>query len=448
MAFLAVTACALLCLPSGAQAATGDLLLVANTGVSDFGEVTNPRHRPAISGDGRFIAYVAKGSLGENGDPLFLRDMRRGEPALVVQPSEKRVFAGFSSSSPVLSASGRYLAFASENPDISNEDIDYAHSFIPVRDVFVSDRATGKITLVSRRSGPRGAPANSASSLPSISADGRYVAYGTESSNLAPGPRLVVGGVYRRDLRTEENSLISGVPGMDYARPSSFSPDLSDDGRRVAFGFQYSRTPYDPDNPPRDIFKWLRARTNQIMLADPAWGHPRLVSRANGARSAIGNEDSREASVSGSGRFVAFTSPATNLVAGDRNGVEDVFVRDVLLGRTTLISRVGDRGALGDGNSGRPSISSSGRFVAFQSRAGNLAPADPDGDPDVFVKDLWSGRLLLASRALGGEASNGSSAVPVISAGGRYVAFGSTASNLVPEDTGDDLSFYRFQVLP
>lgn len=445
---LVLAACALLCVAPGAWAAAGDLVLVANSGQPDYGEVTEARHRPAISADGRFVAYVSQAAGQEEGDPLFLRDLRGGAPVQIVHPSQKPSTWGFDNATPVLSDSGRYLAFASEDPDLSPEDPDSSHSptgSYSIADLFVYDQTTGKMTLVSRRSGAKGTPANDNSSLPSISADGRRVAYATSSSNLTVG-RRVIGGVYARDLGSESNQLISGSSAIQFWTSSSFAPDISGDGRRVAFGFDYSADPYDPKHPPRHIGRWLRARHRQIMLADPGRNRPEVVSRSSGRRGAIADDDSRESSVSGNGRFVAFTSSATNLAPGDDNRADDVFVRDTKRHLTTLVSRIGTKGALGDGESESPSISADGRFVAFQSLARNLAPASGDEKPDVFVKDLETGRLILVSKGIGGTDANGSSGSPTISSSGLFVAFGSTASNLSPEDTTHDMSFYRFQV--
>jgi Tol biopolymer transport system component len=451
-ALLAAVAVATLWLPVAARGAVGELVLVADTGGSDYGEVGQLRHRPAISADGEVVAYVPQSS-GE-GDPLFLRDMRAAAPVAIVTPSNRR-YPGFDSASPALSASGRYLAFASEEATLSSEDADGGRgpggvrdSSVQIRDIFVYDRATRKMKLVSRRSGRKGEASSNDSDLPSISADGRYVAYDTESSNLAPGDRLVVGGIYRRDLRSEANQLISGVPGIMFWRPGSFSPDISGDGRSVAFVFQYSPTPYDPKNPPANVGKWLHRRHKQIMLWDSRWKRPKLVSRASGRRGGVSNQHCGEASVSDSGRFVAFVSKAANLAAGDGNELADVFVRDMRRNVTTLVSRVGRDGAPGDGESSSPSISADGRYVAFQSLAANLAPGDGDDDPDVYVKDLWTNRVALVAPGLDGQPSNGKFGAPAITPDGRYVAFGSTSSNISPEVRVHDMAFYRFQLLP
>jgi Tol biopolymer transport system component len=139
--------------------------------------------------------------------------------------------------------------------------------------------------------------------------------------------------------------------------------------------------------------------------------------------------------VSAHGRYVVFASSATDLVAGDTNGQWDVFVRDVVSGRTTRVS-VGAGGVQGNGESREPSISADGRYVAFNSFASNLVPGDTNDSPDVFHRDLVTGRTTLVSVGRGGPADLGA-IDPQISADGKHVAFISSATNLVVGDTNE-----------
>ena len=157
-----------------------------------------------------------------------------------------------------------------------------------------------------------------------------------------------------------------------------------------------------------------------------------LVSVATGG--AQGNDTSTEASISADARFVAFWSDASNLVGGDTNGVEDVFVRDRQTGTTELVS-VATGGTQGNARSRYPSISSDGRFVVFWSDASNLVAGDTNGSADVFVRDRLSGTTERVSLAAGGAQGNADSLGPSISASGRFVAFWSLATNLVAGDT-------------
>lgn len=145
------------------------------------------------------------------------------------------------------------------------------------------------------------------------------------------------------------------------------------------------------------------------------------------------NGNSNQGSISGDGRFIAFESIASNLVAGDTNAKTDVFVRDAVLGATTRVS-VDSAGLQGNGYSGYASISSDGRFVCFASDASNLAPGDTNGQVDVFVHDRLNATTVLVSTSAAGVLGNGQSTNSVLSANGRYVAFESSASNLILGD--------------
>src|SRR5438094_720699 len=153
-----------------------------------------------------------------------------------------------------------------------------------------------------------------------------------------------------------------------------------------------------------------------------------------------GNDVSLGSALSADGRFVAFDSAATDLVAGDTNGVSDVFVHDRQTGTTERVSVASD-GAQGNGSSGLvtfafpPALSADGRFVAFVSFATNLVASDTNGATDVFVHDRQTGTTERVSVASDGAEGNAASAGPTLSADGRFVAFHSAATNLVPGDT-------------
>lgn len=147
-----------------------------------------------------------------------------------------------------------------------------------------------------------------------------------------------------------------------------------------------------------------------------------------------GNGASLHPATPGTGRFVAFSSSASNLVPGDTNGTQDAFVHDRATGTTTRVS-VSSSGAQADDVSALPALSPEGRLVAFASSASNLVPEDANGTTDVFVHDLDTRVTSLVSVSLSGQAGNGASNWPSVSATGRFIAFGSFASDLVPGDT-------------
>ena len=140
-------------------------------------------------------------------------------------------------------------------------------------------------------------------------------------------------------------------------------------------------------------------------------------------------------SISSDGRFVVFHSEASNLVAGDTDGMTDIFVRDRLVGAVEQISVANDGTQLNDGNSDSASVSGDGQIVAFRSGASNLVVDDTNSTWDVFVRDRGVGLTERVSVSSDGAESNGSSESPSLSSSGRFVAFQSTASNLIVGDT-------------
>jgi Tol biopolymer transport system component len=195
-----------------------------------------------------------------------------------------------------------------------------------------------------------------------------------------------------------------------------------------------------------------------VLAPRPAVAHPPGVTERVSVnnKGTAGNNPSQDPAVSGDGRFVAFTSLADNLVPSDRNGVNDVFVRDRQTGTTERVS-VSSTGAEGNGTSGtfqtlhEPSISADGRFVAFDSLASNLVPGDTNGDPnlqpsgeDVFVRDRQTGTTERVSLFSNGQESLSRSGGtdPAISADGRFVAFTATESFDQVADTNFSLDIY------
>jgi Tol biopolymer transport system component len=173
-----------------------------------------------------------------------------------------------------------------------------------------------------------------------------------------------------------------------------------------------------------------------VFVRDRRTGTTERVSLGPNGRQ--GNADSLRAALSANGRFVAFVSYASNLVPGDTNGTYDVFVHDRRTGTTERVS-LGPNGRQGNGNSDNPSLSSDGQFVAFYSYASNLVPGDTNGERDVFVRDRQTGtteRVNLGPNGVQGNDFSGSyGAIPALSANGRFVAFDSSANNLVQDDT-------------
>jgi Tol biopolymer transport system component len=317
-----------------------------------------------------------------------------------------------------MSADGNVVTFS--------VDRGYPYDFPPENVIFARDVAAGTTTQVSYVGGTgagalRRVPGNGINPYNAVSADGRYVAF-------AQWLRLPRYDVVVSDLTTHTQRTASVAIGGAEPDGDSTSPAISADGRYVAFASAASNLVAGDRNDATDVF-----------VRDLVAGTTRLVSR--GARGQGDGESGGPGygapAISADGRYVAFASRATNLVAGDTNGRTDIFVRDLAARSTRLVSR-STAGARGNGDSYPAAISADGRFVAYRSDATNLVAGDTNDLPDIFVRDLRRGTTTRADLATGGHAqANGVSRSPAISADGRYVEFTSAASNLVGGDTND-----------
>lgn len=262
---------------------------------------------------------------------------------------------------------------------------------------------------------------NDGSDRQSISADGRYVAFTSGASNLVPGDTNGRRDVFVRDNVAGTTARVSVAADGSQADADSYYTAISGDGRYVAFASDASNLVPDDTNGRIDVF-----------VRDIAAGTTARVSVGSDGSQADGHSEWPQ--ISGDGRYVAFFSGASNLVPDDTNWKADVFVHDNVTGSTTRVS-VGSDGTQGDADSDRPSISSDGRYVAFSSNASNLVPGDTNGSTDVFVRDVVAATTTRVSVNSDGSQAEGNSRQPSISSDGRYVAFSSSASNLVVGDT-------------
>ncbi len=266
----------------------------------------------------------------------------------------------------------------------------------------------------------------------SINGDGRYVLFGSDSALVAQDTDTVQ-DVYVKDLLTDGLERVSVTPTGAAASGDSFAGAISRDGRYVAFWSWASNLVPGDTKGKADVF--LRDRllktTERVSVTSSE-------AEANGASPSIINGDSLD--VSDDGRFVAFTSSATNPGA-DANTLSDVFVRDRTAGTTTLAS-VSSAEAVGGSDSYGPSLSANGRYVAFESDAANLVTPDANSGRDVFVRDLTAGttaRVGIADNDV--QPAVGQSFESWISDNGDQVAFASTAK-LVGADTNASSDVY------
>lgn len=315
--------------------------------------------------------------------------------------------AGAGSFLPVVSADGRYVAFESNAALVPGDTNG-------VKDIYVHDLQTGETVRVSVSS--TGAEADALCDCPSISADGALIAFESRATTLVPGDTNGVRDVFVHDRRTGQTRLVSVSSAGVLANGISYEAALSPDGRFVAFASGATNLVAGDTNQVTDVF-----------LRDLQAGVTVRVSLAS--TGAEGDAGSTDPSVAAGGRRVAFRSDATNLVPGDTNGKADIFVRDLVTGQIVRAS-VSSSGGEAGGRSRRPVIAADGSVVAFESFAANLVPGDTNGREDVFVHDLGTGQTTRVSVTSSGAEANGQSGSPALSADGRFVAFESTATNL------------------
>ena len=326
------------------------------------------------------------------------------------------------STGAAISGDGRYVAFTSSATNLVAGDTN------GTRDVFVRDTQTGTTTLVSKAT--NGTIGDGYSSQPSLSDDGRYIAFESGANNLGGG-MLNRGDVFVHDRDAGTTTLVSKATNGDAGQDGSHHPSISADGGRIAFYSYANNFSAVDDNAVPNTFVYDMDSAETL-----------LVSRATGSNGAAGDQESINPAISADGQTVAFQSMADNLVTGspDTNNTVDVFARNLTSNTTVFVSKASDgTPGFGDssGDSTNPSISADGRFVAFASRADSLDRDDAPFLSDVFVHNLSTAETSLISRASDGTPGTGppfGSFNPSISADGRYVAFDTTFTNLSDED--------------
>lgn len=323
-----------------------------------------------------------------------------------------------------LSGDGRVVVFNSTAGNLVPGDTNGK------RDIFIHDRATGEVSLVSR--GVAGVPADGDSPLGAISEDGNLIAYHSFATNLVNGDVNGNGDVFVLDRRTHLTSRVSvktvtgeegscDVPPAGSLDCTSFDPHLSHDGNLVVFGSTFSNLVSGDTNAQSDIFVHDQStKVTERVSVGPAGVESDGFSGNPG--------------ISADGRYVVFESKGTTLIGAgqDTNGFSDIFVHDRATGVTTRVS-VGVGSVQGNDHSFTPSISRDGRIVAFWSLANNLVANDTNGVADVFVVD-WqspSSTVRRVSVDRTGVEGNGESRVPMLSRDGRFVVYESEAANLI-----------------
>ncbi len=407
------------------RSATLSMVSVDNHGCQQyFGD----SYFPSMSDNGRHVAFVFYG-------------------ALVVHDRQDRTGRGIPAGGygPTISADGKHVAFMSEETTLVDNDTNGE------ADVFVYDVDADSLVRVSVDSSGVEGNGNSGAdsgcllflchehlSAPSISAHGRYVAFKSYATNLVAGDNNDQPDVFVHDTTTGATERISVSSSGAEADGESFSPSMSAGGRLVAFVSDANNLVANDLNGEADVF-----------VHDRQTGETTRISVSTGGSEA--NAASRSPHISGDGRYVAFASEASNLVTGDTNERIDVFVHDRDTGVTTRVS-VSSTGAQGDEESLDPCLSFDGRYVAFISEATNLVAGDTNGIEDAFLHDRSTATTTRVTSGFSGDEPNGrirrfrdlSSYMIAqdrerprrcsISGDGRYVAFQSIAKNLVIGD--------------
>lgn len=379
--------------PSGAVLVTGapgtnvtSVVSVDSAGAFHGSGVTTAT--PAVSADGRYVAFSSVASItgGDNAHHanVFLRDRQTGVTTLVSTPGAG-VYGNDDSLNPSISADGRFIAFDSKASNLLGGDTNIRW------DVYVYDISGGGLYLASAGTGPEGVQSKD-STLPVISADGRYVAFLSNSEDLVAAETNLFHGIYVRDTTTNITTRVSQASdGGLLLADITHGPSISADGRYIGYATDASNVVVNDSNGFSDgfVFDLTTATTT------------RTTTRVSLGQGGVqGNGASQVPVFSADGRYAAFQSDAANLVSGDTNAKADIFVRDLVGGTTTRVS-VTDNGSQASDASTGPFLSADGTRVLFTSAATNLVVNDTNGVPDAFVRRLSTGETLRVSLGAG-----------------------------------------------
>lgn len=395
------------------ETATTSRVSVSSSGTEGNGNVSNP----SISSDGRFVIFTSQGSSLVTGDTnftydVFLHDRQTATTERISVDSLGNQANG-ESSSPHVSGDGRYITFHSDADNLVAGDTNGS------RDIFLHDRQSGATSRISVSSS--GTQADASSYSPFISQDGSTITYFSYATDLVADDTNSAIDAFTYKVASGETRLISrdinGVPGNNDSTPSH----LSSDGRYIVVLSNAT-----------DFFTGDTSLFYKVYAFDTLETEVSLASFESLGGEA--NYWSLEPAISADGRYVCFETEADNLVANDTNVASDIFVHDRKTGVTTRVS-VDSSGAEGDANSYSCSINGDGRFVSFMSYATNLVPGDTNWQGDIFVHDRQTGTTTRVSLGEAGAETDGESYYSSLSLDGRYLAYQSSATNIVPGDT-------------
>ncbi|MEV0275308.1 hypothetical protein AB0I22_02835 [Streptomyces sp. NPDC050610] len=382
-----------------------------------------------ISADGRYVVFSSAAANLVPGDTngaadIFVKDLRtkRVERVSVATGGAQ---ADAASSEASVSADGRYVAFTSAAANLVPGDDNGAE------DVFVRDRHTGRTERVSGGT-VAGTPSPDAWS-PSISADGRVVAFGSGRTDLVPGDTNGEQDVFAYDRGTHTTRRVSVATDGTQGNLSSYFPVVSGDGRHVAFYSKaFNLEPGKPARPEPGGLGIAKPREYPSFVHDLRTGRTQALTVSWEGKTAGG----RVTSLSADGRYAVFGSYWPNVVKEAPLREGRVYVRDVQKGATTLESLAPD-GSQADSASYGGKLADHGRLLFFHSSAANLVPGDANNTGDVFVRDRETGHVELVSLAADDSQSTMWTDSVAVDAAGRVAVFDSDDGHLVPGDTND-----------
>jgi hypothetical protein len=329
-----------------------------------------------------------------------------------------------SSDSVSTSADGRLVAFESDASDlVAGDDEGFS-------DVFVYDRDAGTTERISQAANGDGG--NNSSDSPQISDDGRYVVFESSATNLGPTDSNSRTDVYIYDRQTSTMELVSVATNGDQGADMSRNPTVSADGNLIAFTSE------------SDFVNGGDTSTDQVWLRNRSAGTTSLVSKASNGDP--GNLDSaHQPLITGNGQFIVYPSAASNIVTPDTNGRDSVMVYDVA-GDSTIIASRNANGDQADFGGRQSAISEDGRYVSFTSAATNLVTGGVN-QTNVYLKDLQTGAVTWISQSNGGGMANAESYDPRISGDGRFVVFYGDATDFIAGDTGTECTVWVYDHL-
>jgi len=384
-----------------------------------------------ISANGEYIVFSSSADNLVAGDTdgrsdVFLYNVKTGETSLL-----STNVGNAEATSASIDDSGRYITF-------------WAKTSAPCGNVHLHDTVTGITTRIDNN-------AIHGSYQPTISGDGRYVVFSSESDNIISGDdnnASTATDIIMYDAVLDKYILISNKDGDGdpsdggWMKGKNRNPSVSEDGRYVVFE--------STNNDPSSASANNTDSSNTIFLRDTLNNTTTVVSKNTSGTA--GAEDSTNAKISGDGKYIVYESNDSDLVANDTNGAKDIFLYNTLTGETTLISTAQD-GAQGNADSFNSSISKDGKYVVFASDADNLTANDTNGVSDVFAYNIETGEINRVSEInedTGGDGASGDSlsyySTVSISNDGQYVVFDSASTNLLSTPTSGTKQIYMTEL--